>query len=128
MDPHNVASPRDIAALVVPRVGRVRATDDPVLPWVVVDSAGVPVGPVSAFLRDLLACGSSPASCRSYGYDLGFSRHHEHVPATAQVVPARAGVLPAPTGQQHSDVVVAGDQSLPQPVERGVAVDPTLLA
>jgi integrase len=37
---------------------------------VVVDGAGVPVGPVSEFLRDLLACGSSPASCRSYGYDL----------------------------------------------------------
>ncbi|MEV6812582.1 tyrosine-type recombinase/integrase [Micromonospora sp. NPDC051296] len=51
-------------------MGSVRATDDPVLPWVVEDSAGVPVGPVSAFLRDLLACGSSPASCRSYGYDL----------------------------------------------------------
>lgn len=54
----------------VPRVGSVRATGDQLLPWVVVDSAGVPVGPVSAFLRDLLACGSSPASCRSYGYDL----------------------------------------------------------
>lgn len=64
MDPNSGAGPRRIAALVVPRVGSVRATDDPVLPWVVVDSAGVPVGPVSAFLRDLLACGSSPVPSR----------------------------------------------------------------
>ena len=34
------------------------------------DGAGVAIGPVSDFLRDLLACGNSPASCRSYGYDL----------------------------------------------------------
>jgi integrase len=28
------------------------------------------IAPVSEFLRDLLACGNSAASCRSYGYDL----------------------------------------------------------
>lgn len=61
---------RVLSALVVARVGRVVASDDPVLPWVVRDGAGVAIGPVSDFLRDLLACGNSPASCRSYGYDL----------------------------------------------------------
>jgi integrase len=59
-----------VAGLVVARVGSVVATSDPTLPWVVRDGAGAPVQPVSEFLRDLLASGSSPASCRSYGYDL----------------------------------------------------------
>jgi integrase/recombinase XerC len=70
MGQQGLESPRDIAALAVPRIGGVLATGDSVLPWVVVDGAGLPVGPVVEFLRDLLACGSSPASCRSYGYDL----------------------------------------------------------
>jgi integrase/recombinase XerC len=70
VEQHGVKSPRDVAALVVARIGSVRAGSGPTMPWVVVDGAGVPIGPVSAFLRDVLACGSSPASCRSYGYDL----------------------------------------------------------
>jgi integrase/recombinase XerC len=61
---------RDVSGLVVARAGIVVPTADPVLPWVVLDGAGEPIGPVSGFLTDLLACGSSPASCRSYGYDL----------------------------------------------------------
>jgi integrase/recombinase XerC len=61
---------RDVAGLVVPWTGSVRPTGDPLLPWIVVDEVGEPVEPVSDFLRNLLACGNSPASCRSYGYDL----------------------------------------------------------
>lgn len=61
---------RDVSALVVVRAGCVASTDDAVLPWVVRDGAGEPIESVSAFLKDLLACGASPASCRSYGYDL----------------------------------------------------------
>ena len=61
---------RVLSELVVARVGRVVASDDPVRPWVVHDGAGVAIEPVSDFLQDLLACGNSPASCRSYGYDL----------------------------------------------------------
>lgn len=60
----------ELSELVVARVGCVRPTGDTVLPWVVLDGAGRPVEPVSEFLRDLLACGNSPASCRSYAYDL----------------------------------------------------------
>lgn len=70
MDQHSVLTRRDVSGLVVARVGRVVSTGDPVLPWVVLDGAGTPVGAVAEFLRDLLACGSSPASCRSYGFDL----------------------------------------------------------
>jgi hypothetical protein len=40
------------------------------LPWVVLDSTGTAIEPISEFLRELLACGNNPASCRSYGYDL----------------------------------------------------------
>jgi integrase len=61
---------RDVAGLVVTRTGSVVPGSDPALPWVVRDGAGRPVEPVSEFLRDVLASGSSAASCRSYGYDL----------------------------------------------------------
>ncbi len=70
MDQDSALSRRDVSGLVVARVGRVASTADPVTPWVVLDGAGTPVKPVAQFLRDLLACGSSPASCRSYGFDL----------------------------------------------------------
>ena len=56
--------------LAVVRAGTVSATDDATLPWVVLDQAGIQVGPVADFLRDLLACGNSSASCRSYAFDL----------------------------------------------------------
>ncbi|MEV7810311.1 site-specific integrase [Streptomyces flaveolus] len=58
------------SGLVVPRVGRVVATDDPSLPWLVVDGSGLPVAPVSEFLCELVACGNTAASCRSYAFDL----------------------------------------------------------
>lgn len=70
MERDSVLARRDVSGLVVARVGRVVGTDDPALPWVVVDGAGAPVGPVVEFLGDLLACGGSAASCRSYGFDL----------------------------------------------------------
>jgi len=59
------ATSRDVSGLVVARVGRVVFTGEPWLPWAVLDGAGAPVEPVVEFMRDLLACGSSPASCRS---------------------------------------------------------------
>jgi integrase len=61
---------RDMAALVVARVGAVHATDNSTLPWVVVDETGEPIEAVSDFLKDLLADGNSPFSCRSYAHDL----------------------------------------------------------
>jgi integrase len=70
MDEHETIPQRDVAGLVVARVGAVRPADDPVLPWIVVDETGEQVEPVGDFLRNLLACGNSPASCRSYAYAL----------------------------------------------------------
>lgn len=70
MDHAPAEARREVAGLIVAKVGTVERTGDPTLPWVVRDGAGATVGPVSEFLRDLLACGSSAASCRSYGYDL----------------------------------------------------------
>jgi len=70
VDEHRGSSRRDLSGLVVARAGRVVSTGDPALPWAVLDGAGAPVGAVAEFLRDLLACGASPASCRSYAFDL----------------------------------------------------------
>ena len=70
MDQDETAGQRRVPGLVVPRVGAVRRTGDPVLPWVVVDELGGRIDAVDDFLKHLLACGNSPASCRSYAYDL----------------------------------------------------------
>jgi hypothetical protein len=61
---------RDVAGLRVMRAGAVRSASDSALPWIVADGAGQPVGPVSDFLKHLLASGNSVASCRSYAFDL----------------------------------------------------------
>ncbi|SCF65391.1 site-specific integrase [Streptomyces sp. Ncost-T10-10d] len=58
------------AGLVVARVGRVVETRDASLPWQVLDGTGLPIAPVSEFLRELVARGNTAASCRSYAYDL----------------------------------------------------------
>jgi integrase len=61
---------RDLALLVVPRVGAVVAVDDVWEPVRLLDSGGVPVGAVRAFLQDLQAAGRSGATQRSYAMDL----------------------------------------------------------
>ncbi|WP_236718344.1 site-specific integrase [Actinoplanes sp. TFC3] len=52
------------------RAGRVVPTSDPTLPWVVLDGAGARIEAADVYLRELLASGSSAASCRSYAFDL----------------------------------------------------------
>ncbi|WP_232789014.1 hypothetical protein [Streptomyces odonnellii] len=61
---------RDVTALAVPRVGRVEETGDPALPFRLLDGDGVEVSAVSEFLLDMLADDDSPASLRSYAYEL----------------------------------------------------------
>ena len=61
---------RDLAAMVVPQVGRLVATADPWEPYRLLDPGGVAVAAVAAFLRDLQAAGRSAATMRSYGMDL----------------------------------------------------------
>jgi integrase len=62
--------PLGLAGLVVPLAGAVDATGDPFEPYRLVDPAGKPVLPVSAFLADLQACGRSVATQRSYSLAL----------------------------------------------------------
>lgn len=61
---------RDLAALVVARVGRLEATGSPWEPYRVIDPLGEAVGPVGEFLKELQASGRSEATQRSYGHDL----------------------------------------------------------
>jgi integrase len=61
---------RDLARLVVPLAGALMETGDRWLPFRLLDPAGAPVEPVSAYFRDLQAAGRSAATMRSYGMDL----------------------------------------------------------
>ena len=61
---------RDVATLVVPRIGRVAATDDPLEPYRLLDADGAVVVPVASFLRELLAASRAPLTLRSYAMDL----------------------------------------------------------
>lgn len=63
-------SERDLAALVVARVGRLEATGSPWVPYRVIDPIGEVVVPVGEFLKELQASGRSEATQRSYGHDL----------------------------------------------------------
>ncbi|WP_370651634.1 tyrosine-type recombinase/integrase [Frankia sp. Cj3] len=54
----------------VPAVGSVVAGPAADLPFVVADSDGQAVEPVSAYLRDLMLGDASPLTCRSYAFDL----------------------------------------------------------
>lgn len=53
----------------LPRWGRVVSVEG-VVPWVVLDPGGVPVGPVTAYLRDFVAQDNRIGSVRSYAFDL----------------------------------------------------------
>lgn len=60
----------DLAALVVPRVGRLRETGSRWEPWELVDPQGHVVDAVAAHFKDLLAADRSVGTLRSYGMDL----------------------------------------------------------
>jgi site-specific recombinase XerD len=61
---------RDLAALVVPRAGRLLATGNRYEPYRLVDGDGAVVDAATAYFRDLLAAGRAKATVRSYGLDL----------------------------------------------------------
>jgi hypothetical protein len=61
---------RDLAALVVPRVGELRETGDPWEPFRLLDVGGAVVIAVSAFLSELQAAARPAATQRSYAMDL----------------------------------------------------------
>jgi hypothetical protein len=61
---------RNVSELVLPRVGRVERLNGGPVAYRVVDEAGDEVQAVSEFFRDLAASDCSPATLRSYAYDL----------------------------------------------------------
>ncbi|MDQ2826011.1 MAG: site-specific integrase [Actinomycetota bacterium] len=61
---------RDLAAMVIPQVGRLVATDDPWSPYRLLDAEGAKVAAVAAWFAELQAAGRSAATLRSYGMDL----------------------------------------------------------
>ena len=61
---------RDLSELVVVQRGAVKATGDEFEPFRLVDGEGMVVGSVSAYLRELQACGRSVTTQRSYAMDL----------------------------------------------------------
>jgi len=61
---------RDLAALVVPRIGAVVLSEDLWEPVRLTDAVGEVSRPVAAFLKDLQAAGRSVATQRSYAMDL----------------------------------------------------------
>jgi len=63
-------SSSDLAAIVVPQVGRLVATGEPWQPYQLLDPDGAPVEAVSAYFAELQAAGRSAATARSYGMDL----------------------------------------------------------
>lgn len=62
--------PRDLAGLVIPRVGALREMADPWEPYQLLDGDGVAVAAVGEYLKDLQAAGRSVTTQRSYGMDL----------------------------------------------------------
>src|ERR1022692_4875135 len=61
---------RDLAALVVPRVGALVRTGNRYEPFRLIGADGTVAEPVAAFFCDLLAADRSEATVRSYGMDL----------------------------------------------------------
>jgi len=66
----NSTTVRDVATLTVARAGQVEKTGDPLLPFRLVDDQGAEVPAVTEFLHHMLADDASPASLRSYSYEL----------------------------------------------------------
>jgi hypothetical protein len=62
--------PRDLAALVVPRAGRLEHAEDPWQPYRLCDPAGGVVAPVAAYLRELQARGRPETTLRAYAIAL----------------------------------------------------------
>jgi site-specific recombinase XerD len=66
----NEARTRDLATLVVPRVGRLAETGDRWEPYRLLDPAGELVPEVAVYFEDLQAASRSASTLRSYGMDL----------------------------------------------------------
>lgn len=61
---------RDVARLLVARVGRVEETGDRLMPFRLLDDQDVEIVVVTEFMHHMLADDASPASLRSYAFEL----------------------------------------------------------
>ena len=68
MEPEDAT--RDLSKLVVAQRGMLRSTGDPFEPFQLLDETGAVVEAVSAYLRELQACGRPASTQRSYAMDL----------------------------------------------------------
>lgn len=68
--PDDDDGPTDLSRLAVPQVGSLWATEDLFQPCRLLDAAGAPVAAADSFFAELVACGRSTATLRSYGMDL----------------------------------------------------------
>ena len=68
--PENSATVRDIAGLAVARSAGSRRPAISLLPFRLVDEQGAEIAAVTEFLHHMLADDASPASLRSYAYEL----------------------------------------------------------
>jgi hypothetical protein len=90
----NDASQRDLAALVVPRWGRLVETDDRYEPYRMVGPDGATVEAISVFFQELLAAGKASSTVRSYGMDLlRWWRFLHAVDVGCNVVSSEAAVM-----------------------------------
>ena len=62
--------PRVLAQLEVPLSGALVATGEPFEPFRLVDATGKSIEPAAAYFAELMACGRSATTLRSYGMDL----------------------------------------------------------
>jgi hypothetical protein len=68
--PEHGTTVRDVAALEVARVGRVEETGNPLSPFRLLDHEGIEIAAVTEFLQHMVADDASPASVRSYAFEL----------------------------------------------------------
>lgn len=67
---NQVNVPRVLSGLEVPLSGALVATGEPFEPFRLVDASGETIRPAAAYFAELLACGRSAKTLRSYGMDL----------------------------------------------------------
>lgn len=144
-------SPRDIKAITITEIGRLRASAV-AAGWEVTDATGQPIRPIAVYLHDLFANDSSPETCRSYGMALlrwwrflaaiavewDEVRHSDFIDYVAWLRVAaprhggRAGAAPNPSSKpgfaprtiNHSTAVLTGFYDFHEHTGTGPAVNP----
>jgi hypothetical protein len=97
---------RDVAALVIPRIGRVVESMDSAVAFRVVDAAGQELpAAVSEFLREMVACDASPTTLRSYSHELLTLQRPERSVKRPPLYDAKSATRPASVDRGHLLVV-----------------------